>query len=298
MNTAPPSTPLVSRWQAWQTSVRELLRDAWAVVSGKECVVCGQAWGRWPICESCLRSWQQTDYRGAPRNNMERLFWSEPCVKRAHAAFWFHPHLDHAKIVYAFKYHGRKDVARFAGRLMALQLYDTDFFEGIDALMPVPIAQGRFRQRGYNQSEELAKGMAKVIGVPIITDAVIRYVDHPSQTTRLHTERMDNVANVFALVRPERLEGKRIVIIDDVITYSCTLLSLIRTMESVAGLEVHVMTLCAARRFRAGRLREADLHLPDCKATFCPNEVRRYRPSSLNTDNSEPPINLGINSRS
>lgn len=280
-----------STWlSAWRSHVRELFRSALAIVLGKECAVCGQAWGVRPICDACLRELPQTDYKGAPSNCMERLFWAHAIVKRANAAFWFRPHYDWAKVIYDIKYHGRKDLARFMGRIMALQLYDTDFFEGVEALMPVPISKNRFKKRGYNQSEELAKGIAKIIDVPIITDAVIRYIDHPSQTTRLRDERMDNVANVFALVHPEKLEGKRIILVDDVITYSCTLTSLIRTLEKVPGLTIYVMTLCAARRFRGGRLTESDLHLPNCKATFRPNEVRRYNPTKYNSDH------LGINS--
>lgn len=288
--------PISPRLFAWWNEVRKLFHSALALVLGKECAVCGQAWGVRPICDECLRALPQTHYKGAPSNDMERLFWGEAAVKRANATFWFRPHYEWSKVVYDIKYHGRKDLAQFMGRIMALQLYDTDFFEGVDALMPVPISKNRFRKRGYNQSEELAKGIAKVIGVPIITDAVIRYIDHPSQTTMLKGERMDNVANVFAVVHPEKLEGKRIILIDDVITYSCTLTSLIRALEKVPNLTLYVMTLCAARRFRGGRLTEADLQLPDCKATFRPEEVRRYDPSKYNSDNLVNSENLGINS--
>lgn len=284
MSQTAPTSP---RFLAWWNDVRELFHSALALVLGKECAVCGQAWGVRPICDECLRELPQTPYKGAPSNNMERLFWGDAIVERANAAFWFQSHFDWAKVVYDIKYHGRKDLAHFMGRIMALQLYDTDFFEGVDALLPVPIAENRFRKRGYNQSEELAKGIAKIIDVPIITDAVVRYIDHPSQTTMLKTERRDNVANVFALVHPEKLEGKRVILVDDVITYSCTLSSLIRTLEKVSGLTIRVMTLCAAHRFRGGRLTEADLQLPDCKATFRPDEVRRYDPSKYNSENSE-----------
>ena len=101
--------------------------------------------------------------------------------------------------------------------MMAAELSDTDFFDGVDAIVPVPLAQKRFRQRGYNQSEKLAEGISSVTHLPIFTRAVERVVANPTQTQLTRTERRENVADVFMLSRPELLAGKHLLLVDDIL---------------------------------------------------------------------------------
>ena len=72
---------------------------------------------------------------------------------------------------------------------MATELCDTDFFENVAGIIPVPLSKQRMAKRGYNQSELLARGVSAITGLPIVTDILVRKVDNPSQTTLAPTER-------------------------------------------------------------------------------------------------------------
>jgi predicted amidophosphoribosyltransferase len=77
---------------------------------------------------------------------------------------FYHQGSDTAHVVHALKYLGRREVGRTMGRLMACDVKPTGFFDGVDALVPVPLSRPRQRRRGYNQSEVLASGIAEVTG--------------------------------------------------------------------------------------------------------------------------------------
>ena len=151
------------------------------------------------VCPACWLRLPYTHLDGRPGNPLERLFWSEPNVDRVNAFAWYKPEYAVARLVHAFKYRNRPDLARMVGRVMGTALSSGDFFDGIEAIVPVPLSRRREQQRGYNQSEHIALGLADELHLPVRTDWIERTVDNPSQTTLAPSERHANVEGIFAL---------------------------------------------------------------------------------------------------
>ncbi len=97
--------------------------------------------------------------------------------------------------------------------------------------------------RGYNQCEEIAKGIHSVTGIEIINKAVRRTHFTKSQTLLRGEERLQNVTNAFSLTHPELIRGKHILLIDDVITTGATLLSCARELAKSDNVLISVMTI-------------------------------------------------------
>lgn len=275
-----PSSTFTISWKRLFKEIRVSLRAAIAVLIGENCVICGCPLSGEDVCPGCWASLTYTCLRGAKGNVLDRLFWGEPRVLQASAFIWYKPEFDISKIVHAFKYQGNRRLARTMGRLMAIDLQSTSFFTEVDALVPVPLSRERYRKRGYNQSELLAEGIREIIHIPLITTAIIRIIDNPSQTTRVVTERHENVKGIFSVVDGAALKGKHICLIDDVITVGATLLSLISTLDIVPELRISVLTLCAAGHYHQGRVLPQDLNLPDNTAMYNPDSIRKYNPHS------------------
>jgi ComF family protein len=92
----------------------------------------------------------------------------------------------------------------------------------VDALVPVPLHRRRLRERGYNQSQLLALRLSALVGVPVVHD-VLQRVRYTASQTRLGVhERRENVANAFSC-SDDRLQGKRVALVDDVCTTGSTL---------------------------------------------------------------------------
>jgi ComF family protein len=129
------------------------------------------------------------------------------------------------------------------GRLMAKELQTSGFFDGIDGIVPIPLAKKRLRQRGYNQSLEIARGISEITSLPIYNKVVIRKVFEGSQTNKGRWERNENVEGVFELKDASAIQGKHLLIIDDVVTTGATVLACAKELCKAGNVKVSVISL-------------------------------------------------------
>lgn len=144
------------------------------------------------------------------------------------------------------KYSHNYGLARMMGRMMAEEFSqpNSDFFADIDVIIPAPLTKKRNTERGYNQAEELARGIVQVVDKQIDTTSVIRRIFKASQTTLSREERTKNVQDAFDCIHPEQLSGKHILLVDDVITTGATLLSLADSiLEKTDNVRFSVLSL-------------------------------------------------------
>ena len=130
--------------------------------------------------------------------------------------------------VLPFKHAGRISYSYFMSRAMIWALRDCDL-SGIDVIIPVPLAYRRIFYRAYNQAALLAKPIAKLMGVKIDYDSVCRKYrrDMGHMNARMRAE---NIRGVFSVVRPENIKGRKILLVDDVMTSGATFSELRRVL--------------------------------------------------------------------
>jgi ComF family protein len=127
--------------------------------------------------------------------------------------------------LHALKYEGWWRVAEGAATRMSRLDWPADVVEERAALVPVPLAASRLRQRGYNQSEYLARALAPLWKVPVRTDVLVRARSTQTQTRLTPEERVRNVHGAFSATTVARttLRGSHVVLVDDVVTTAATL---------------------------------------------------------------------------
>jgi ComF family protein len=210
------------------------------------CVVCGErlSVSEEVICATCNLHLPRTGFQRDPYENiMAKTFWGQIPIERAAALFYYEPHAETANILYDMKYRNHPEIGEVMGRMMAKEFQPTGFFDGIDGIVPVPLARKREHQRGYNQSMELAKGISEVVGLPIYNKVVKRCLFEGSQTSRGRWERNENVENVFQLTDGERISGKHLLIIDDVVTTGATIVACAKELVKADGIKISVLSL-------------------------------------------------------
>lgn len=191
----------------------------------RECVVCGSrlAASSNVICMTCNLRLPRTGFQLHPKeNDMARLFWGLIPVENAAALFYYLPNSDTSAIIRQLKYNGNRGCGYEMGRIMAYDFIDHGFFDGIDAIIPIPVSRDRKIERGYNQSQIIAAGVASVTGLPVISNAVKRQHFHESQTQKHFLERKENVKDAFKLNDGSKIKGRHLLIIDDVVTTGAT----------------------------------------------------------------------------
>ena len=216
------------------------------LISPRLCVVCGRRLSitEEVLCASCNLHLPRTSYQNAPYDNeMAKLFWGQIPVERATALYFYQPHAETARLIYALKYQDHPEIGYQMGRMTATELLPSGFFVGIDAVVPVPLAPSRLRQRGYNQSMEIVRGISEVTGLPVLDKAVIRTHFKGSQTQRGRWERNDNVEHVFILADASAVRGSHLLIVDDVVTTGATVIACAKELCKAGDVKVSVLAL-------------------------------------------------------
>lgn len=218
--------------------------------SPRLCVGCGHrlSANEHVLCDHCLQHAPFTRHSLQPYDNaLARLFWGLFPIERAAAWFFYEPNTETARAVHEMKYHGRSDVAEELGALMAAALLPDLFFEDIDGIVPVPLTRRRQWHRGYNQSEFIARGVSRATALPIYNKVVERTSFQSSQTHLHLSERRANVEHVFRLRQGAGLEGKHLLLLDDVVTTGSTLTACALQLSRIPGVRISVLTLGQAK---------------------------------------------------
>lgn len=151
-------------------------------------------------------------------------------------------------MVHQLKYKGRKDVGVFLGRLYGQSLIQSPFFNDLDLIIPVPLHPKRLMKRGYNQSDQFGLGLSESMKIPMNNQLLIRSRSTETQTKKTRFSRWENVNNIFIVKDYEYLSGKKILLIDDVITTGATLESCILTLSQIPGIRISIASIAVALR--------------------------------------------------
>jgi ComF family protein len=109
------------------------------------------------------------------------------------------------------------------GRKIGVLLKDQPDFRGVDLIVPIPLHKKKEIKRGYNQAQKLAEGISEITGIAVDNESIIRNVYGDSQTKmKGKFGRWENVEEVFEVTKPNRLMGRNILIVDDIITTGAT----------------------------------------------------------------------------
>ena len=184
-------------------------------------IVCGRCWARLvplpaPRCERCGHPRKRGDCR-----------WCEllpPYVRAVRSVCWL-PAGTAGPIVHALKYGGWTATAEGIADRMARLSWPGDVVEERTALVPVPLARQRERERGFNQSGLLASELGRIWRLPVWDSVIARGRATQTQTRLTPSERSSNVAGAFHATARARamLRGAHVVLVDDVITTGSTL---------------------------------------------------------------------------
>lgn len=170
-------------------------------------------------------------------------------ICKASAFVWYVEGSPWRRAIHRFKYGKMWRTAYDLGRWYGAWLKQSGLYDDVDVIIPVPLHWWRRLTRGYNQSEYLADGIARELGVEVDRRSAIRYRYNKSQVSQQHhSERWDNVEGIFRLRRTEHLRGKHILLVDDVLTTGATVISLGTTiLREVEGARLSVAVLATPR---------------------------------------------------
>ena len=200
------------------------------------------AWVDGPVCDGC----------GAPfaydlRSRCAACLGRPRAFDRARCACLYDE--NSRDLILKLKHGDRTDLAR----LFALWLSRSaaELLEGCDAVAPVPMHHARLFCRRYNQAAEVARPLARLSGRRYLPDALVRARDTGGQGGRSRRGRREAVRGAFSVPRPGRVEGRRVLLVDDVLTTGATAEACARALKAAGAAEVTVAVVARVQQAEA-----------------------------------------------
>lgn len=228
--------------------ISKIWNDLMGLLFPESCVLCGKAMveGEELICMYCMYRLPRTNFHTDRENKVEKRFFGKIPVEEASAYFYFNKGSDFRHLIHLLKYKDRKDVGATLGRFAARDLMNSDTFKGVDCIIPIPLHKNKERKRGYNQAEWIARGMAEVMNIPMELNGIHRVKANNTQTRKSVLQRWQNVQEIFEVKDSLMVEGKHILLVDDVLTTGATMESCAVVLLEVKGVKISIFTLAVA----------------------------------------------------
>ena len=198
------------------------------------------------ICTACLYNLPFTNFHNQPDNMVARQFWGKIELQYAYALLYFEKGGKVQHLMHQFKYQGMQKIGNKLGEISGLQLLQNIQLQQVDYIIPVPLHKSRLRERGYNQSANFAHGLAGKLMAQVEENNLIRTVKTATQTHKSRFARFENMQQVFAVKHPERMQGKHVLLVDDIITTGSTLEACAQELLKIPGLQLSIAAMAYA----------------------------------------------------
>lgn len=199
------------------------------------------------ICLKCYQHLHETGFASLANNPVEKTFWGRLICSSAMSQYYFAKDSLLQQLIHQFKYKDNKELAHYFGTLMGETLQTSSRFQLPDAIVPLPLFPDKEYKRGYNQAALLGEGIAAVLQVPVLYNAVLRTRYTTTQTHKTRMERWQNVEGVFTTAASTELHQKNILLVDDVITTGATIEACGNAiLEDVPDVKLSIATLAFA----------------------------------------------------
>lgn len=224
------------------------LSDLFYLFFPRVCAACGNVLFKHEdsLCLQCIHNLPKTNHLQVSENYLVKLFWGRFPIHAAAAYYSFSKASKVQNLLHQLKYKGNNEVGIKVGFLMGKELKNNDLYQCVDYIIPVPLHPKKFKSRGYNQSEEIAKGLSKGMSVQLDIITLTRGVFTETQTKKSRFNRWQNVEDVFVVNTNENMVGKHVLLVDDVITTGATIEACAQKLIAAGVNKISVVAIACA----------------------------------------------------
>lgn len=198
------------------------------------------------ICTTCMLEMPQTGYHKDLSNALYRRLSYRIPLKYAMSIFKFSKSGRVQHLLHELKYKNQPEIGRMLGLFYGEQLIDVNLIEAFEIIIPIPLHQSRKRKRGYNQSAKFAEGLSEILRVPFSDELLLRETNTETQTRKTKLSRWENIKGTFKIVKPSEIKGRKILLVDDVITTGATLEACAEILLSSGCAELSIACIAEA----------------------------------------------------
>ncbi len=201
------------------------------------------------LCSRCVRALVRVGQEDHTMTVLRDRFAHANAVAAFFPLYYFEEHGVLQHVIHALKYEGITALGAIYGEAIGSALRAVPEYADVDVIIPVPLHPQKERERGYNQSEWICRGIAGVMHRRVEADVVTRRKNTRTQTKLSAAERLDNVRDAFEVVRGAavRIRGASILLVDDVVTTGATVHSCALPLRAAGARRVQCASIGIAR---------------------------------------------------
>ncbi len=222
-----------------------MLNDFLSLIFPKVCYACGKSLFKQEdcICTHCLYHLPKTNFHLYADNPVIKLFWGRTNIHSASSLYSFSKGSKVQHLIHQLKYRGKKEIGISLGKHYGNELKRAPLFSSANVVIPVPLHSRKLKKRGYNQSETFAQGISESMKAELPAGVLIRTISSETQTRKSRFARWKNVEEIFKISFPEKIMGKHILLVDDVVTTGSTLEACANKILEIPDTKVSVATI-------------------------------------------------------
>lgn len=224
-----------------------MLHDFFNIFFPEVCCACNSTLFKFEksICIKCLKNLPYTNFIKTPDNIVEQMFYGRLDIERAYSLVYYNKGTKVQQILHSLKYNSDTVVGFKMGKLLGIEIKKHSGIK-YDLIIPLPLHKSKLRKRGYNQAECIALGIEDELKIPVLNNVIEKRTHTETQTNRAKFARWMNVEETFKLTDSGLIEGKNILLVDDVVTTGATLEACGKELLQVKNVKLSIATIACA----------------------------------------------------
>lgn len=198
------------------------------------------------VCISCRHNLPVTNFHFNKDDTVAKTLRGRVKIESGTALFRYEKKGPVQQLIHNLKYKGHEHLGELLGDWLGGELKTIAAYKNIDTVIPVPMHEKKLKRRGYNQVTKFGQQIALALDAPFIDDALVKITNSVSQTKKSRVARWSKDDELFALKNISKIEGKHILLVDDIITTGATLEACCSVLNQAKNIKISIATMAIA----------------------------------------------------
>ena len=195
------------------------------------------------ICTSCIHHLPLTHHIQLKEHEMHKALYGLVPFEFGASLLYFRKKGIVQHLMHNLKYKNQQEIGTLLGDYFSKSVQDLTIFKNIDGIIPVPLHKKRLHERGYNQVTTFCESLEKNLGIPIIDSVLVKSIHLKSQIQKSKENRLVTNKNVFSIKNAHKIEGKHLLLIDDIFTTGATIEACANQILKIKDTKISIVTM-------------------------------------------------------
>ena len=198
------------------------------------------------LCTKCRHDLPITNYHFNNDDALEKIFYGRAKIDHATALLNFEKKGIVQHLLHNLKYKGHEDIGTFLGKWLGHELATVQAYQNIDVVIPVPLHRKKLKHRGYNQVAKFGIEIAKALNANYNDSVLVKITNTKTQVFKKRIARWNSDNEVFTIVNSSSINGKHILLVDDIITTGATIEACVNVLNKAQNIKISIASMAIA----------------------------------------------------